>query len=32
MKGKKHVKVLCVFALVLALAAECFILPAKQAS
>jgi len=32
MKGKKHVKVLCVFALVLALAADCFILPAKQAS
>lgn len=32
MKGKKHVKVLCVFALVLALVAECFILSAKQAS
>ena len=32
MKGKKHVKVFWVLALVLALAAECFILPTKQAS
>ena len=32
MKGKKNVKVFWVLALVLALAAECFILPTKQAS
>ena len=32
MKGKKHVKSFLVLALVLALVAESFILPAKQAS